>query len=896
MRLSKFSIDRKLLLSFLLVVILVALFNIIAIHYTLNSRFKRELKLRGVFVARGTAARIQEPLLMNDYLHLYEHIEEEKRLADDITYIFVINAEKKLIAHTFVKEFPKELMEHNKLASGQEFNIELFDVSEKGDEYIYDIAVPILLDKELLGTVRVGLKLKPTLDKINDAVWMLAIIDLMIAALCILISTLLSRQITRPIQALATAAENFSNGKISAIPELGERFNCWEVMQCEKEDCPAHGNDLLPCWYTAGTMCQGEVQGIHAQKLGDCKKCKYYKKYFGNEIDHLAGALLYMACTLVKRDEERKKHLKELTLINRLIKDISSKLDLGELLISVVKNATEAIGADAGAIAIYDEQKQQITYPYFYNMPDNLAKVIVPKGGGLAGQTMKKRKPILLEDYPSHPSAVPEFVADGLKNLLAVPLISGDKVLGALGVFGLTEDKKFDADDVPVVQAIGDEAAIAMDNARLFEAVKKSAADLEIKVTERTRQITTLYRISRKLSEELKLTPMLDNIIYESVKLLQAKMGAIGIIDYELGKGIGRSYNAISQRFEDFEFNLDWGVPTEIIRTRKSLRVENASERFAKSDPVVGKFDIKSFLTMPIIRDDKVIALLGMHDKLGGGGFTEEDEEFLSSISDQAALIIEKCGLYENLRSQTQQLQEANQKLAELYRLKSEFLANISHELRTPLNSIIGFTGITLQGLTGEINAEQQKQLKIVYDSAKHLLELINDVLDMSKIEAGKMRVSKRIFDIKGVINESMATVSPVLAEKGLKLIAEIPEDGFDVYSDRAKIKQVLINFLSNAAKFTIKGYVEVRGYFEEESRQFIISVSDTGIGIKQQNQEDIFDMFMQAPKPYEKKPEGTGLGLSISKKIVEMLGGKIWLRSQPGKGSTFSFSFPVEE
>lgn len=242
------------------------------------------------------------------------------------------------------------------------------------------------------------------------------------------------------------------------------------------------------------------------------------------------------------------------------------------------------------------------------------------------------------------------------------------------------------------------------------------------------------------------------------------------------------------------------------------------------------------------------------------------------------------------------ELDEKNQQLQELDRLKSQFLANMSHELRTPLNSIIGFTGIILQGLTGEITDEQKKQLEMVYDSGRHLLGLINDVLDLSKIAAGKTEVMPESFCLAEIIDSTIAMITPLADSKNLKLIAAgMPPPGFEIYSDRNKIKQILINLLNNAVKFTERGQIEINTNFMPEGDEIEISVSDTGIGIKEEALDSIFDEFRQIEGTVVRDKGGVGLGLSISKKLVELLKGKIRAESEYGIGSKFTFSLPLQ-
>jgi len=242
------------------------------------------------------------------------------------------------------------------------------------------------------------------------------------------------------------------------------------------------------------------------------------------------------------------------------------------------------------------------------------------------------------------------------------------------------------------------------------------------------------------------------------------------------------------------------------------------------------------------------------------------------------------------------ELDEKNRALQELDRLKSQFLANMSHELRTPLNSIIGFTGIILQGLTGEITDEQRKQLEMVYGSGKHLLSLINDVLDLSKIAAGRIEIMPETFYLAQVIDSVIAMIKPLANSKNVRLLTtNMPPPDFEIYTDKNKVKQILINLLNNAIKFTHKGEIEINTEFLPEGDEIEISVSDTGSGIKEEALDYIFDEFRQVEGTVLGDKGGVGLGLSISKKLVELLKGKIRVESEYGVGSKFIFSLPLQ-
>jgi hypothetical protein len=240
----------------------------------------------------------------------------------------------------------------------------------------------------------------------------------------------------------------------------------------------------------------------------------------------------------------------------------------------------------------------------------------------------------------------------------------------------------------------------------------------------------------------------------------------------------------------------------------------------------------------------------------------------------------------------TAQLSEAMEKAKAADRIKSAFLAAMSHELRTPLNSIIGFTGMVLQGLAGPINKEQEKQLGMVRGSARHLLDLINDVLDISKIEAGQLTLISENFDLRKSIEKAVQIVLPLADKKNLQIHANIGDDVSEMRGDQRRVEQILINLLNNAVKFTNYGEINLHCYTDKDS--ITLSVVDTGIGIKPENLNIIFDAFRQVDSGITRVQEGTGLGLNITKKLVEMMGGSIHVASKLEEGSAFTITLPI--
>lgn len=247
----------------------------------------------------------------------------------------------------------------------------------------------------------------------------------------------------------------------------------------------------------------------------------------------------------------------------------------------------------------------------------------------------------------------------------------------------------------------------------------------------------------------------------------------------------------------------------------------------------------------------------------------------------------------QRIKLRTAELADAMEKAQAADRIKSAFLATMSHELRTPLNSIIGFTGIILQGIVGPLNDEQKKQLNMVRGSAQHLLSLINDVLDISKIEAGQLQIAHEDYNLRQTIEKAVGSARPLADKKGLELACSISPEIGNITGDRRRVEQILLNLISNAIKFTEKGSVKIE--CEPEDGKVNIRVIDTGIGIRTEDTETIFKAFRQIDSGITRKYEGTGLGLSICKRLVELMGGKIWVTSVLGSGSTFGFNLPEE-
>ena len=267
------------------------------------------------------------------------------------------------------------------------------------------------------------------------------------------------------------------------------------------------------------------------------------------------------------------------------------------------------------------------------------------------------------------------------------------------------------------------------------------------------------------------------------------------------------------------------------------------------------------------------------------GEFRPEVIELLKTFATQSALAIHNARLFREIADKSRQLEAAS-------RHKSEFLANMSHELRTPLNAIIGFSEVLNERMFGALNEKQDEYLKDIYASGQHLLSLINDILDLSKIEAGRMEPELADFSLPAAIDNALILVRERASRHGIRLSSAIDDRVGMIRGDERKVKQVLLNLLSNALKFTPEGgRIDIRVAMNDGMAE--ISVADTGVGIAAEDQEAIFEEFRQVGTA-DKKVEGTGLGLALSRKFIELHGGRNWMQSRPGKGSTFSFTLPA--
>jgi signal transduction histidine kinase len=615
-----------------------------------------------------------------------------------------------------------------------------------------------------------------------------------------------------------------------------------------------------------------------------------------DEFNRMTGRLEESYATLERKVEERTRDLSEAleqqTATSEILRVISSSpTDLQPVLDAVAENAARVCGASDALIFRVEGDFCRLAARYG-TLPVVTPDELRPIRRDLSiGRAILERRIVHIPDIFAEPDA--EFAlaktyaaSTGFRTMLAAPMLRKGEAIGAI-LIRRADIQPFTDKQIELLKTFADQAVIAIENVRLFQELQTRTQELARSVE----QLRSLAEISQAVNSTLDLDQVLNTLVTRAVQLSASDNGIV----YELDEVSGTLHPRASH-----------GLPVELaeeLAAKPLLLGESLVGRAAVARAPVQISDItiepaysgrvrdalerggfRAGLALPLLREGRILGGLAVGRKRPGS-FPPEMVELLQTFAAQSTLAIQNARLFREIEAKSRELEEAS-------RHKSQFLANMSHELRTPLNAILGYTELIVDQIYGEVPEKISEVLDRVQKSGRHLLGLINDVLDLSKIEAGQLTLGLSDYSFADVVHSVVSAVESLASEKQLQLTVDVAPELPLAQGDERRITQVLLNLVGNAIKFTEKGGVAV--HVANSGREFVVSVADTGPGIAEADRQKIFEEFQQVDSSPTRTKGGTGLGLAIAKRIVELHGGRIWVESTVGKGSTFYFSVPV--
>ncbi|MCH8800269.1 MAG: GAF domain-containing protein [Chloroflexi bacterium] len=585
---------------------------------------------------------------------------------------------------------------------------------------------------------------------------------------------------------------------------------------------------------------------------------------------------------------------RQATQLYEVTTQLASNHHLESVLALITENAKELLNSYTASIGKYDEARGGIVIPTWSGPGSTeVAEVVVPLGVMSAGQAYAQRRPVWIQDYLEGESVAPtaeerEWVyrateSLGLRSGMSVPIIIGEELYGVLAI-NFSQPHEYTEREVQLLQTLADSAAVAINNARFIEETEQARDEA-----------TQLYEITEQLATSPDMNSVISLIATRASELLGSFDSAI--LKFDEASGVLSPAGAFDRSPE----LLQWysskpgdGTAGLAFQERRPVWTSDVTsdKNLSWSSPdslhILTATGTKAVLSVPVVVRDEPYGVLSVFYK-EPRDFSDADCRLLQTLADSAAVAIGNARYLEETERAREDAEEAN-------RTKSQFLANMSHELRTPLNAIIGYSEMLQEEAADLENDEFEEDLERINGAGKHLLGLINDVLDISKIEAGAMDIYLETFPVEPMVQDVATTMQTLVEKNSNTLEIDCPDSVGSIHADTTKIRQCLFNLLSNASKFTEQGTISltVRRHTEDGQEWINFAVGDTGIGMTEEQMGRLFEAFAQAEASTRRNYGGTGLGLAITRHFCEMMGGTVLVESEAGKGSTFTMRLPA--
>jgi signal transduction histidine kinase/DNA-binding response OmpR family regulator len=596
----------------------------------------------------------------------------------------------------------------------------------------------------------------------------------------------------------------------------------------------------------------------------------------------------------LRRLEEHTKELQEslnqqtatselLKVIGRSIFDLQSVFDL------LVEYGVKLCDSERAFMLRFDGHVLRLVahHQVLPDMKSYIERHPIPPGRGSgAGRAVLERRTIHITDIRNDPEyTYYATLAVPLRTVLAVPMLRGDEVLGVIAI-NRHEVRPFTASQIALMETFADQAVIAIENVRLFEEVQARTQELGRSVAE----LKALGEVSQAVNSTIDLETVLATIVTKAVQLSDTEAGTIYVLHEASGEFEFRSTygmdEALIAGFKDKPIRIgDKTVVDQATVQRVAVQIADVQHDDAsRIHDAILRAGFRAVLTIPLLAVDRIVGALVVRRKRPGK-FPKETVELLQTFAAQSVLAIQNARLFHEIEQKSREIEIASQH-------KSRFVANMSHELRTPLAAMLGYAELMQEGFYDPQGPKSLDALTRIRSNGKHLLGLINTVLDIAKIESGQFTLNMAEYAIESVLETVRSATESLAQNKKLTLKTDVAKSLPVGLGDEQRLTQVLLNLVGNAIKFTDAG--EVRVTANAVNGHFAVSVTDTGPGIPEQERTRIFEQFQQVDSSMTKTKGGTGLGLAIAKQIVEMHGGRIWVESTLGKGSTFQMELPT--